>query len=113
FSSVCPPLFFCRSGALRALPSFLHDALPILELARVDHRAEALEHRAERGEAGGRGGLTSTKLVERALRVAQARRQPAALEPERQDRKSTRLNSSHRTISYAVFCLKKKTMTMI
>src|SRR5438094_3999998 len=27
---------------------------------------------------------------------------------ETQDRKSTRLNSSHRTISYAVFCLKKK-----
>src|SRR5437867_4398168 len=27
------------------------------------------------------------------------------------DRKSTRLNSSHRTISYAVFCLKKKTCT--
>src|SRR6202451_4750644 len=26
-----------------------------------------------------------------------------------QDRKSTRLNSSHRNISYAVFCLKKKT----
>src|SRR5207248_11360773 len=26
----------------------------------------------------------------------------------RGDRKSTRLNSSHRTISYAVFCLKKK-----
>src|SRR5437867_7879831 len=27
------------------------------------------------------------------------------------DRKSTRLNSSHRTISYAVFCLKKKKPT--
>src|SRR5947209_10954342 len=27
----------------------------------------------------------------------------------RQDRKSTRLNSSHANISYAVFCLKKKT----
>src|SRR5437762_5711478 len=26
-----------------------------------------------------------------------------------EDRKSTRLNSSHRCISYAVFCLKKKT----
>src|SRR5437867_13120798 len=26
----------------------------------------------------------------------------------KKDRKSTRLNSSHRTISYAVFCLKKK-----
>src|SRR5438094_9247288 len=28
--------------------------------------------------------------------------------PRLLDRKSTRLNSSHRTISYAVFCLKKK-----
>src|SRR3712207_7772955 len=28
---------------------------------------------------------------------------------ERPDRKSTRLNSSHANISYAVFCLKKKT----
>src|SRR2546430_8749536 len=27
--------------------------------------------------------------------------------PQRQDRKSTRLNSSHSQISYAVFCLKK------
>src|SRR5437763_12540335 len=34
----------------------------------------------------------------------------AAMPPEIvQDRKSTRLNSSHRCISYAVFCLKKKT----
>src|SRR5256885_9865565 len=29
----------------------------------------------------------------------------------RRDRKSTRLNSSHLVISYAVFCLKKKTST--
>src|SRR5690606_39356920 len=29
-----------------------------------------------------------------------------------QDRKSTRLNSSHVKISYAVFCLKKKTTTL-
>src|SRR5258708_24762688 len=28
--------------------------------------------------------------------------------PRRKDRKSTRLNSSHQIISYAVFCLKKK-----
>src|SRR5207248_7686735 len=34
---------------------------------------------------------------------------PTALSPL--DRKSTRLNSSHRTISYAVFCLKKKKTT--
>src|SRR5207248_7207100 len=31
----------------------------------------------------------------------------------RRDRKSTRLNSSHRTISYAVFCLKKKNSIQI
>src|SRR5688572_30977129 len=29
-------------------------------------------------------------------------------DPSHQDRKSTRLNSSHSQISYAVFCLKKK-----
>src|SRR5688572_19100374 len=33
----------------------------------------------------------------------------AGLVPEVADRKSTRLNSSHSQISYAVFCLKKKT----
>src|SRR5690349_24255301 len=31
----------------------------------------------------------------------------------RRDRKSTRLNSSHVEISYAVFCLKKKTLTIV
>src|SRR5207248_9336861 len=39
-----------------------------------------------------------------------SRRRPRARWPASSavDRKSTRLNSSHRTISYAVFCLKKK-----
>src|SRR3712207_6885876 len=41
----------------------------------------------------------------RHLRVAAAQRSPAA---GVRDRKSTRLNSSHANISYAVFCLKKK-----
>src|SRR3712207_7029622 len=41
-------------------------------------------------------------------RLAQLVRDPVALEAHRgQDRKSTRLNSSHANISYAVFCLKK------
>src|SRR2546430_8238227 len=34
---------------------------------------------------------------------------PNSTDFESQDRKSTRLNSSHSQISYAVFCLKKKT----
>src|SRR3712207_7007217 len=37
--------------------------------------------------------------------VSDRRSEPPA---QRQDRKSTRLNSSHANISYAVFCLKKK-----
>src|SRR3712207_7084318 len=35
-------------------------------------------------------------------------REPEAVSTEGQDRKSTRLNSSHANISYAVFCLKNK-----
>src|SRR3712207_8571693 len=35
----------------------------------------------------------------------------ASMLPYDEDRKSTRLNSSHANISYAVFCLKKKTKT--
>src|SRR5438270_9213643 len=35
-------------------------------------------------------------------------RQTINVAPTRKDRKSTRLNSSHSQISYAVFCLKKK-----
>src|SRR3712207_7926244 len=51
-------------------------------------------------------------VVRRRMEQAEASvaRYLAALETaDRQDRKSTRLNSSHANISYAVFCLKKKT----
>src|SRR5437764_1829273 len=41
-----------------------------------------------------------------AERGVPGRRRPASV--TQRDRKSTRLNSSHRCISYAVFCLKKK-----
>src|SRR3989442_11899514 len=45
-----------------------------------------------------------------AAELERAKRQPRVLEDEALDidRKSTRLNSSHVRISYAVFCLKKK-----
>src|SRR2546427_2689979 len=42
------------------------------------------------------------------FRAALARGEIRAAERGREDRKSTRLNSSHSQISYAVFCLKKK-----
>src|SRR6266516_7019360 len=46
----------------------------------------------------------------RVRRLADRRRRPRRRRAR--DRKSTRLNSSHRTISYAVFCLKKKTKNL-
>src|SRR5690242_21666477 len=42
------------------------------------------------------------------FRAAAASRFLPAARDQPQDRKSTRLNSSHMSISYAVFCLKKK-----
>src|SRR2546430_4449278 len=47
----------------------------------------------------------------RCLRAARARPEQRN-ERQRPDRKSTRLNSSHSQISYAVFCLKKKTLKL-
>src|SRR3712207_7242443 len=47
-------------------------------------------------------------------RTRHRRRHADALQQEvGQDRKSTRLNSSHANISYAVFCLKKKHITAL
>src|SRR2546430_13571293 len=50
-----------------------------------------------------RRSLRAFPLVERRQCASRAR-----LGSQREDRKSTRLNSSHSQISYAVFCLKKK-----
>src|SRR5439155_14134209 len=47
----------------------------------------------------------------RVIPFARATRMAAVDERHPGDRKSTRLNSSHVAISYAVFCLKKKTKT--
>src|SRR5438132_10013178 len=46
--------------------------------------------------------------VTQALEVEGGGVEDARPEPPDRDRKSTRLNSSHTVISYAVFCLKKK-----
>src|SRR5438105_14380388 len=74
----------------------LHDALPIWQHDRGpgDHQIELPGQEVLDGRAGAAIG---DALPARPL----SRRQP--------DRKSTRLNSSHEWISYAVFCLKKKT----
>src|SRR5438034_2609125 len=55
----------------------------------------------------------SVVVASRALETLRLRREVRSLKQlaphaDRLDRKSTRLNSSHTVISYAVFCLKKK-----
>src|SRR2546430_6945473 len=68
---------------------------------RVDHRGfQVGKVQGERDAQRGHGGEPDGRLPSI---------DPARLQPDQaQDRKSTRLNSSHSQISYAVFCLKKK-----
>src|SRR5947207_13845363 len=47
-------------------------------------------------------------FIEETLRIESPVKADFRLALDAQDRKSTRLNSSHTVISYAVFCLKKK-----
>src|SRR3712207_7083636 len=60
-------------------------------------------------------GRSTDRASERRDRAGAARRdlrqRPAPVPRHDADRKSTRLNSSHANISYAVFCLKKKKNT--
>src|SRR2546426_7108930 len=55
--------------------------------------------------------VEDARQVLRLLRVGAPVDERRSDEVEAQDRKSTRLNSSHLVISYAVFCLKKKKKT--
>src|SRR3712207_6851453 len=63
------------------------------------------------GPTTSRGGRPVRALTPR--RVSCRRCGTPVLHAARIDRKSTRLNSSHANISYAVFCLKKKKNTYI
>src|SRR5947209_1362909 len=77
----------------------LHDALPISLGADVRHLLRRRDGALE----------ASAPCEDREPRGERARRAGEACVRER-DRKSTRLNSSHANISYAVFCLKKKSV---
>src|SRR5690348_17947084 len=76
----------------------LHDALPILCV-------EPLFRRKHRGSAGVPLGPRVSAV---GARARSDRLLHSGVPVGREDRKSTRLNSSHPSISYAVFCLKKK-----
>src|SRR5436189_2964338 len=73
--------FFNDTATTEIYTLSLHDALPIFELD---------EHQPQKV-------IADVYFACRAVNIREVK-----------DRKSTRLNSSHRCISYAVFCLKKK-----
>src|SRR2546422_8927505 len=85
-AGVTEVFFFNDTATTEIYPLSLHDALPI-----------------SRRSATGRAARP------RATRRARCSGRAA---PTCRDRKSTRLNSSHGYISYAVFCLKKKNITI-
>src|SRR5215216_2633200 len=87
FGTVCPFVYNASFFFLMIRPPPRSTLFPYTTLFRPRHA---------RGLAGDPG---------RWCRTPSTRRRPAT---RRRDRKSTRLNSSHQIISYAVFCLKKK-----
>src|SRR2546427_4968356 len=96
-------LFFFNDTATTEIYTLsLHDALPICASTRsapaiARNECSRTGKRCGAGWAVARIGSTSGRSTPSS---------PSA--SARRDRKSTRLNSSHSQISYAVFCLKKK-----
>src|SRR3712207_7153329 len=90
-STLFPYTTLFRSGEATAQLEEVVDALARLgrDLRRLERRAQPADH----VELAPPRDLHAPREVDRA---------------QVEDRKSTRLNSSHANISYAVFCLKKK-----
>src|SRR5258705_2469787 len=86
--------FFNDTATTEIYTLSLHDALPIYGSGLADAHYSAELFYIENFE------VQQVAVGPRSFRCKRA-----------QDRKSTRLNSSHLGISYAVFCLKKKTQT--
>src|SRR3712207_8231514 len=90
--------FFNDTATTEIYTLSLHDALPISSFRRLIVRTSSHDRCSDDGETNKCKRQTVpalTFLFGRCSAVSQ-------------DRKSTRLNSSHANISYAVFCLKKK-----
>src|SRR5437764_13965909 len=88
--------FFNHTATTEIYTLSLHDALPICQAWKGDRSVCSLS-------------MTTRQLCRPSAWSCHWSR---TTQLPRGDRKSTRLNSSHRCISYAVFCLKKKKKLM-
>src|SRR3712207_8365114 len=93
--SYCYVFFFNDTATTEIYTLSLHDALPIYSAT-----ASVRSSNGARGKAP--SPLASPKVIVCLGELLDF------IDDREQDRKSTRLNSSHANISYAVFCLKKK-----
>src|SRR5206468_8028123 len=108
-----PDFFFFNIPATPEIYTLsLHDALPICELHAtssevVINNRQRCGTEADGCVAGGIGETEADGFIELSGGVVG----DLHIKGRVRDRKSTRLNSSHDQISYAVFCLKKKKKT--
>src|SRR5256886_10856206 len=119
-----PPLPAVEPGEALRAQEMLDLSSGQADLVRAGHDDHTIDDRVAIEDADGRGRGEGARLDRQSRREGHRERGP--LERERLDessfhavlprasssgvdRKSTRLNSSHSQISYAVFCLKKKT----
>ena len=94
--------FFNDTATTEIYTLSLHDALPIWELERKMEEWSNAKGEGLRLERAGVSGYNKPK------RTPSHPTKSHVVVAKEGDRKSTRLNSSHGYISYAVFCLKKK-----
>src|SRR5690606_40110081 len=102
-----------HSAALGIYTLPLHDALPISKRVGFFDLVKDDVHQKRRSVVGaGAAALAATRILKKLFvygcqRLNAQHTEIDIDEAELKDRKSTRLNSSHVKISYAVFCLKK------
>src|SRR5690625_6140661 len=85
--------------------SWMRDALPSQRSPQARHRVVSMRQSSTPKLGQALGALSEI------IRESHSRLLACRLEPMQRDRKSTRLNSSHVAISYAVFCLEEKRNT--
>src|SRR5207249_11470446 len=99
-------LLLSATAAPAIYPLSLHDALPICSFGPRQNSTPSCSKTPHPPEPGGTGEWAARRSAR--WRKSEDPRKTAVGESFTADRKSTRLNSSHVSISYAVFCLKKK-----
>src|SRR5258708_11617222 len=92
--------FFNDTATTEIYTLSLHDALPIWGSASRHALDEIFLKKGPQ--------QLHCRLIE-GRKTSESARNARGGDDDQRDRKSTRLNSSHQIISYAVFCLKKKT----